>query len=240
MTERPASRVTRNADFFEVGTSSVRREGDAVVISFDERGAPFPRRVKGEVRVIPEFMTPDVYEIDAACQHSWWPISPRARVEVACDAPELSWSGSGYLDMNAGDVPLEDTFHSWNWARAHVGEDAAVLYNVIDTKGDRSALAVRFDRSGKPQRFEAPHEHQLPRTGWLVDRAMTSDSDAAPRVVETYEDTPFYSRSHLQTRLLGEDVDAVHESLALHRFARPTVKLLLPFRMPRLAGRPSG
>ncbi|MEO0617956.1 MAG: hypothetical protein AAFZ01_01610 [Pseudomonadota bacterium] len=238
MTERPASRVTREADAFNVGSSSVHRDGDAIVIRFDERGAPFPRRVKGEVRVTPEFMTPDVYEIDSACQHSWWPISPRARIEVTCGAPDLSWSGSGYLDMNAGDVPLEETFHSWNWARAHVGDDAAVLYHVTDTAGDRSALAVRFDKSGQPERFQAPHEHRLRRTGWWVDRAVTSDSDAAPRVVETYEDTPFYARSHLHTHLLGHDVDAVHESLALHRFARPSVKFLLPFRMPRLAGKP--
>ncbi|MEL6287701.1 MAG: hydratase [Pseudomonadota bacterium] len=233
MTERPASATHRTRDRFDVGPSSVRHDGDSVVFAFDEMAAPFPKRVRGEVRVTPEFRTPDVYEIDADCQHSWWPIAPRARIEVSCDAPDLAWSGSGYLDMNAGDVPLEETFHSWNWARAHVDDDAAVLYHVLDTKGEKSALAVRFDRSGTPEMFDAPHIHPMRRTGWLVDRALSSDDTAAPRVVQTFEDTPFYSRSLLEARLLGRDVHAVHESLALHRFARPTVKMLLPFRMPR-------
>jgi carotenoid 1,2-hydratase len=52
-------------------------------------------------------------------------------------------------------------------------------------------------------------------------------------VRRTLEDTPFYARSVLQTRLLGQDAIAVHESLSLDRFRNPIVQAMLPFRMPR-------
>ena len=48
------------------------------------------------------------------------------------------------------------------------------------------------------------------------------------------EDTPFYARSLLTTRLLGATVPAMHESLCLDRFAARWVQAILPFRMPRV------
>jgi carotenoid 1,2-hydratase len=56
-------------------------------------------------------------------------------------------------------------------------------------------------------------------------------------VIQTLEDTPFYARSMLSTRLFGEAVTAVHESLDLDRFRTAWVRALLPFRMPRMARR---
>jgi carotenoid 1,2-hydratase len=37
----------------------------------------------------------------------------------------------------------------------------------------------------------------------------------------------------LRSRLLGEDVTAVHESLSLDRFDTPWVQFMLPFKAPR-------
>jgi carotenoid 1,2-hydratase len=53
--------------------------------------------------------------------------------------------------------------------------------------------------------------------------------------VATFEDTPFYNRSHVRTVIQGEALDGFHESLDLDRFASPWVRMLLPFRMPRTA-----
>jgi carotenoid 1,2-hydratase len=53
------------------------------------------------------------------------------------------------------------------------------------------------------------------------------------RIVRTLEDAPFYSRSLLDTRLLGSSAPAIHESLDLDRFRARWVQCLLPFRMPR-------
>ena len=47
--------------------------------------------------------------------------------------------------------------------------------------------------------------------------------------MKTLEDTPFYTRSEIQ---VGGG-QFMHESLDLHRFCRPWVQFLLPFRMPR-------
>jgi carotenoid 1,2-hydratase len=52
-------------------------------------------------------------------------------------------------------------------------------------------------------------------------------------VRQTLEDGPFYARSILSTRVFGEDVPAMHESLSLDRFRKPWVQAMLPFRMPR-------
>ncbi|MEL6744115.1 MAG: carotenoid 1,2-hydratase, partial [Pseudomonadota bacterium] len=54
-----------------------------------------------------------------------------------------------------------------------------------------------------------------------------------PKIKTTQEDTPFYSRSWMQTEFLGEPTLAVHESLDLNKFANPIIRALLPFRMPR-------
>jgi len=58
---------------------------------------------------------------------------------------------------------------------------------------------------------------------------------AAPQVVRTLEDTPFYARSVVRTQLCGQTVEAMHETLSATRFASPMVQALLPFRMPRRA-----
>ncbi|MEM9171031.1 MAG: carotenoid 1,2-hydratase, partial [Pseudomonadota bacterium] len=68
-----------------------------------------------------------------------------------------------------------------------------------------------------------------------VKRRTRSAAGAAPRVVKTLEDTPFYSRSVVRSRLFGADRIGVHESLSGPRLRNPAVKMLLPFRMPRLA-----
>ncbi|MEM6934772.1 MAG: carotenoid 1,2-hydratase, partial [Pseudomonadota bacterium] len=57
---------------------------------------------------------------------------------------------------------------------------------------------------------------------------------AEPEIIRTLEDSPFYMRSEVVTDICGERVHAVHESLDLDRFAHPIVKLMLPFRMPRI------
>jgi carotenoid 1,2-hydratase len=78
-----------------------------------------------------------------------------------------------------------------------------------------------------------PPRATLPTTRvWRIGRAAHGEGGQA-RVVATLEDTPFYARSVIATRLLGREATAVHESLDLNRFASRWVKLLLPFRMPR-------
>ena len=70
---------------------------------------------------------------------------------------------------------------------------------------------------------------------WGVGRSIRSDEGApAARVHRTLEDTPFYMRSMVSQRLLGEDVIAMHETLYVPRLRSGLVRLMLPWRMPRL------
>ena len=66
-----------------------------------------------------------------------------------------------------------------------------------------------------------------------MPRATRSEVEGGAKVAATLEDTPFYARSLLSTKLFGETAPAVHESLSLDRFRTPIVKMMLPYKMPR-------
>ena len=95
---------------------------------------------------------------------------------------------------------------------------------------------MRYDAKGGVRDLPSPPSAPLPRTLWGIERRVGSEA-GTPRVIETLEDTPFYARSIISTRLGGMDVTAMHESLSLARFAAPWVQAMLPFRMPRRFGR---
>jgi carotenoid 1,2-hydratase len=235
MTERGAMAATRSMDRYAIGPSRLEWRGDALEFSIDEIAVPLPRRIRGKVRVLPRALVSHVARLDAEGRHRWRPIAPSARVEVALDAPGLSWSGEGYLDSNEGDEPLEATLRRWHWSRAALADGSAVLYDVEARSGARNALALRFDRGGSVSAFEPPPAATLPRTPiWRIARASRSD-DGAPVLERTLEDTPFYARSVVAQSLFGAHTRAVHESLDLDRFAHPLVQAMLPFRMPRRA-----
>lgn len=233
MTERGRARVTRDADTFAVGPSALHWDGDALTIALDEVSAPLPYRVRGTVKVRPHAIGTTAFALDPVAMHRWHPVAPRARVEVAMTHPDTRWSGEGYFDSNFGDEPLEAGFDDWHWARAHLREDVAVLYEGRRRGGDPFELALRFDRQGRWHDVAPPPRAALPRTGWLVERVTRADAGTVPRVRKTWIDAPFYARSALDTRLFGEPAVAVHESLSLRRFRSPVVLSMLPYRMPR-------
>jgi len=233
MTERGAARVDRSVSHFQVGPSAMHWDGNALVISLDEISAPLPYRVRGSVRVIPEMIGTTAFALDPEGRHRWHPVAPRAHVEVTMSHPGVNWSGPGYFDSNFGDEPLEDAFDEWHWSRAHLRNDVAVLYEGCRRDGSPFELAVRMDRQGVWHDAMQPAPARLPRSGWLVRRITRADTGFAPKVIRTWIDAPFYARSKLDTRLYGEPVHAVHESLALGRFRSPIVQTMLPYRMPR-------
>lgn len=233
MTERPGASVRRARTELAIGPSSLAWDGATLVFRIHEMAAPWPSRIRGEVRVHPRALLTRRFDLDAAGHHGWCPIAPDATVEVALERPALTWSGHGYLDSNAGDRPLEDGFREWHWSRASLGDSTVVLYDV--TRRDRSAqsIAIRITPTGGIEDLPPPAPVTLPKTLWRIHRATRADRGAAARVASTLEDTPFYARSLVQSRLLCQAVTAVHESLSLERFRTPWVKLMLPFRMPR-------
>ncbi len=233
MTERREAALGQSPTRLQIGPSAMEWDGTALRIHIDERAAPLPHRVRGTVTVRPQAITTQDFALDAQGRHRWHPLAPRARVEVALTAPALSWSGEGYLDSNAGTESLEAGFARWDWSRAHLARDTAILYDGLRRDGSEFGLALRIDPAGRIEQVAPPPLAQLPPTLWRVARATRADMGTTPTILRTFEDSPFYARATLATRLFGERATAVHETLSLDRFARPWVKWMLPFRMPR-------
>ncbi len=233
MTERGTRQVVRTSDAFVIGPSVVRRDGDALVFRIRERGCPIPRRVEGEVRVTPVALTGAAFALDPAGRHRWMPVAPRAAVEVRFVTPGLRWRGHGYLDSNCGDEPLERAFRRWNWCRAPIGDRTAIVYDRVLADGAERPLAIEVDATGGVSPLELPARATLSPTRWCVSRSPRTDAGGAARVVSTFQDSPFYARSLIRTRIGGEDATAMHETLDLGRFAALSTQAMLPFRVPR-------
>ncbi len=237
LTERGGSAVRRSADELMIGASTVRWEGDSLLIDVEERTAPFGRRLAGRIRLTPEQRGGEVLRLDAAGRHRWMPIAPHAHVDVVLTAPSpLRFSGAAYLDANHGDEALEEAFEGWTWARVARRDGAVVTYDVTRRDGTRQRIARSFARGG-----EATHaidvspiaETRAAATRWRMHRVLHGEPGAAPRVVRTLEDTPFYARSLIETRFFGERAVGTHEVLSLDRFRSGIVQWMLPFRMRR-------
>lgn len=236
MTERSAASVARDRHEFTIGPSRLQWDGASLLIDIAEIGMPLPQRVRGRVRVWPRGLSGFATALDPAGRHRWGPIAPAARIEVDLDAPGTRWAGEAYLDSNEGDEPIDRPFALWDWSRTALPDGGtAVLYDVRMKQGDDRVIAQRFSADGRAEAFEAPARQQLPRTAiWRIPRHMRSDPGAAARVLQTLEDTPFYTRSLLDSGLLGQRLKSVHETLSIPRLVASSTRLMLPFRMPRV------
>lgn len=237
MTERGRRSLDRSATHFAVGPSSLRWDGSAFVLDFDEVECPLPRRLRGRVRILPQGFTSFETELDEQGLHRWGPIAPCSRVEVEIPDRSLRWSGHGYLDSNDGDEPIEQPFRLWDWSRCDLGDGrTAVVYDVRLRSGHERVITQVFRPDGSSEAFNPPPRQHLRRTAWGIVRSTRSDPAPEPvRVAQVLEDTPFYVRDVLTTRLLGRSGLAVHESLDTDRLRAWPIRLLLPFRMPRRA-----
>ncbi len=234
MTERGRRSMQRDAQHFTIGPSSLHWHGDHLEIDICEIGVPLPFPVRGKVRVYPAALSGFSTALDAHGRHRWGPLAACARVEVEMQHPAQRWSGHAYFDSNEGDEPVGGAFHEWDWSRALLSDGStAVIYDVQPREGSDRLLGLRFFPDGRVEPFDAPPRQSLHLTRWRIPRRMRSEGDARVSVIEMLEDTPFYQRSVLKSRLFGEDVISVHETLNVPRLQSPVVQWMLPFRMPR-------
>ena len=234
MTERSERSISRDSAHFSIGPSAMRWDGTALVIDIDERGAPLPFAVRGHVRIEPEIFGTTAFALTPGRRHVWHPIAPKARVEARFDSPGLRWSGNGYFDSNRGSESLEDGFSNWQWSRVHTGRNVGVLYEGDRRDGSSFAMALRCDRTGAWIDEALPPQQFLPATPiFRIPRVTRADAGYRANLRKTWEDTPFYARSSISTRIFGDAGEGVHESLSLDRFVSPIVQRMLPFRIPR-------
>lgn len=241
MTERSSRELKRGRSRLQIGRSVLQFTGSELAISFDEVFLPWPgqrwrpQRMCGEIRLTPEFLADRAYLLDGAGNHSWQPVAPRGRVAVTCDwVPGGGWSGDGYHDMNYGSRPLEQDFKGWDWARGTTHDRRAILlYDSVLTSGAASRFGLVYSQAGEVNQFDPPASQRLNRGFWGVGGGIACDDGSAPELLSVYEDTPFYRRSLVRTDIAGQSVRMMHETLDCERLAKPLVRLMLPFRMPR-------
>lgn len=233
LTERAIREGDRSSDGVAIGRSTMAWKNDALVVSVDERTAPFGRRVRGHITLRPRVRTDLALTLDARGLHQWFPAVPLGDLEVDLDEPRLRFSGHGYHDANVGMEPLDVGFERWSWSRARVADASArhgalLTYDVRDRAGSERSFALDVSGSGETRVREDLERTALPPTLWRLDRSTLAPRQARARVVRSLEDGPFYARALIGT---GGPVVAMHEELSLDRLRRSWVRFLSGFRM---------
>jgi carotenoid 1,2-hydratase len=231
--ERPIKAEDRAPDGVLIGQSSMRWQGDRLCVDIDERTTPFGRPVRGKVSLYPELLSGLALQIDARGEHRWWPVSPLARIEVDLPEPGLRFTGHGYYDANAGQVPLEAAFDTWSWSRARAADNAYLTYDVAGLSGERRSLAFKISARGEVADLAPVWSTPLRRSVFGLSPRARVDYGEPCRVVRSLEDGPFYARALVATRLDSQPVIAMHESLAAQRLRRGWVRWLVKHRMRR-------
>ncbi|MEM6819477.1 MAG: carotenoid 1,2-hydratase [Pseudomonadota bacterium] len=236
MTERGSGRLERLAHGVRVGPSDMQFDGDKLVINIRERCNPLPLLWEGRIELTPQIKTAKPFGLHSNGLHHWWPYAPVATARVQLTHPQLSFTGSGYIDTNFGREPLEQGFEGWDWTRRESsptdGSTPAITYHSRERSGLESDLTLALTPDGMIK-VPTPSSVAIAPGFWRVPRQLRSTD----RILNTrtLEDTPFYVRSLLTAGDHAKPYCVMHESLDLDRFASRWVQTLLPFRMPRLA-----
>jgi carotenoid 1,2-hydratase len=235
MTERGRGDLQADDSSLRIGPSSLHWDGTRLTIDIAEYGMPVPLPLRGQIRITPRALNTQVFQLDSAGAHSWQPVAPSADVEVDFSAPGLRWRGDAYFDTNRGQSPIEDAFRYWDWSRVQAADGrTAILYNTVERSGTERGLALTFAPDGSWQTFDPPPKATLaPTPIFRIKRTTRAGNGTFVRLGRTLEDSPFYSRSIIESDLLGPRAAGVHESFDGDRLAMGLVKLMLPFRMPR-------
>ncbi len=223
----------RTASGVAIGRSSMRWGKDGLTVDLDELTTPLRRRLRGKIVLHPEVQSGLEIALDEGNEHKWWPVAPLARIEVDLPSPGVRFSGHGYHDANAGNVPLETSFEHWSWSRARTEDGALLTYDLSTAAGSERSLSLRVSPQGELDNLDGTWRAPLPNTLWGIERQARVDDAHGARLQQSLEDGPFYSRALVETRLGGRPVVAVHETLAAHRLRRSWVRALVGFRMRR-------
>ncbi len=155
-TERGRKAVQRSPEHVAIGPSSLSWDGNEFVVSLRELAWPIPRRIEGQVRIIPTGLGNRSILLDGAGWHRWRPIAPHATVEVQLSRPFMRWSGHAYLDQNTGMEPLEDTFRSWTWSRARLARETAIFYDLQRRNEGSLSVSLRARNDGSIEEMQDP------------------------------------------------------------------------------------
>jgi len=185
------------------------------------------------VKIKPNYISEIEVPLTSDGTHIWRPFSPNSKIEVDIKKKGWQWSGHGYFDANFGLRALEQDFSYWTWARLPTSNSTATIYNAKLRDKSEIEVGLNFLQNGEIKTFSPPKNKPLSRSLWFVKRGIPCEDDFIPKQVKHMLDTPFYTRSAVKTKILGEESVGVHETLDLNRFSNPLIKPLLAVRIPR-------
>ncbi len=233
MTDRGRDALDLSESHMKIGPSALHWDGTALTITIDERTTPHGGRLTGKVILTPRAVTDVELPLCADGAHVWRPFAPVADINVRLDKAEWSWSGHGYFDANFGTRALEQDFDYWTWGRFPTKSGACCFYDATRCDGSTLSAAIAFDADGQAQSLKSPPRAGFKKAFWGVRRETRADDGFAPHEVMPMLDAPFYNRAMIKTKIDGEVVTGVHESLDLQRFRKPWLMPLLAVRVPR-------
>jgi carotenoid 1,2-hydratase len=233
MTDRGRDALELSETQMKIGPSHLSWDGSALTIHIDERTTPHGGRLRGKVTLTPRAVTNVELPLCDDGAHIWRPFAPVADIQVRLENAGWSWFGHGYFDANFGTRALEEDFDYWTWGRFPTREGACCFYDATRCDGSNLAAAIAFDETGKASPVDAPRTARFKSAFWGVRRETRADPDFAPHEVRPMLDAPFYNRAMVRTKINGETVTGVHESLDLSRFRKAWMMPMLAFRVPR-------
>jgi carotenoid 1,2-hydratase len=239
MSEHDGRAAPKSADVLTIGASTVTRSGDGLTLEFEDRTSPFPRLISRQLRGTVRVRSRSAQgcapvSLDDGGRHRWWPVSPRAHVEVDVPSLGLRFAGAGYHDVNQGTEPLSSAFGTWSWGRWHLRSRTVIAYDAFERNGRAHERLLVMDEDGRsvdpPNAFG---RSTVGRSRWWLPVGTPHDAGTRPDLTRRLEDAPFYARSLVTTTLFGERSVGVAETLDLHRFDRTLVQRMLPYRSRR-------
>lgn len=231
-TEWPRFDVYRTGESLQIGTNLMSWEDGRLEIEVNDLCPRQKNHLQGRLVFEPHCRFGESFALDGAGRHLWWPICPDGHFEAEFEQPGVRFSGRAYHDANQGEEPLERGLLGWHWSRLSTEKGTLVMFDGRTTDGMPLELARVFSRDG---RAAAPPDmvvRKLPRTFlWAFPRAIRCQKGRKPRVLRTFEESPFYARSLVETVVSGAPVVGVHESLSLSSFCSPLMQKMLPYRV---------
>jgi carotenoid 1,2-hydratase len=218
----------------------LERSPDGLSLHVDDVEPWTQRRVSGQIRIEAAWRVAPAIDLASNGQHHWYPVAPASRASVEFERPDLRFEGVAYHDMNQGERALEDDFVEWDWSRltpkgaGH--ERGRISYDVVtrEVPDAHHRRAFGFGPDGLVALDTTGTELPVEGKGfWGVHRKPVVDEGASATHLRALEDSPFYTRSVIETQLGGEPYVGVHEALRMDRFVAPLTQAMLPFRIRR-------
>jgi carotenoid 1,2-hydratase len=250
-----ADRFRHQADPFavEVASSRVERDGEGyklTVATPTVEGRP----IRAEFRFRPADST-EPFERDLGtpdAPHNWILAASDCRVEgrATIGEDELTFSGRGYHDHNAGAEDLSIAMKRWEWGRVHHGPFANIYYLSEPRRGESQSLWIDC-REGRPEVVK----EDLQPSSWgayrwslfgirhnsMMRLADRLDGDTAGRLTgRCVDDGPFYRRWLSEFSVYPgssapgngfHGVQGISEVLDTRNLHRPWFNWMIPYRL---------